>query len=191
MTDGKARGGPRAAMTASAIALMRQRGVAATSFRDVLEHSGAPRGSIYHHFPGGKAQLVEEATEAAARRIERALAERIAGTGVAGTVRAVVGLWSGELEATGYVAGCPVVAAGLGNEDAARARAGAAFERFVEVIAQALAADGVPERRARSLGTLVIGALEGALVMAQAQRSPAPLDAVIEELEDLLGSLGA
>ena len=27
-----------------------------------LAHSGAPRGSIYHHFPGGKAQLVEEAT---------------------------------------------------------------------------------------------------------------------------------
>src|SRR3712207_8589123 len=39
-----------------------ERGVQGTSFADVLEHSGAPRGSIYHHFGGGKTQLAEEAT---------------------------------------------------------------------------------------------------------------------------------
>src|SRR3954451_20138647 len=53
---------PRKKMIESAALLMRERGVEATSFSDVLEHSGAPRGSIYHHFPGGKAQLIEEAT---------------------------------------------------------------------------------------------------------------------------------
>ena len=53
-------------MIASTTALIRERGVEATALSDVLEHSGAPRGSIYHHFPGGKAQLVEEATRAAA-----------------------------------------------------------------------------------------------------------------------------
>ncbi|MEU5843851.1 TetR/AcrR family transcriptional regulator [Rhodococcus sp. NPDC047139] len=189
MSATERREGPRAAMTASAIALMRERGVAATSFRDVLEHSGAPRGSIYHHFPGGKAQLVEEATETAAARIERALTAQIHGVGVVGTVRAIVDQWRDDLVAGGFVAGCPVVAAGLGPEPRARARAGAAFGAFVEVIARSLAAEGVPEQRARSLGNLVIGALEGALVMAQAQRSPAPLDAVVGELEVLLGSV--
>ena len=183
------RNGPRAAMTASAIALMRERGVAATSFRDVLDHSGAPRGSIYHHFPGGKAQLVAEATDAAATRIERALAAKVDGVGVVGTVRAVVDLWRDDLVATGCVAGCPVVAAGLGTEPQARARAGAAFAAFVDVVARSLVARGVSEERARSVGTVVIAALEGALVMAQAQRSSAPLDAVVTELEVLLGSV--
>lgn len=165
---------------------MRERGVAATSFRDVLDRSGAPRGSIYHHFPGGKTQLIEEATDVAVARIERALTSRLGRTAVAGAVRAIAGVWRDDLEATGYVAGCPLVAAGLGTEPGARDKAGAAFGRLSEVIAGALVVDGVPEKRAASLGTLVVGALEGALVMAQAQRSPDPLDAVVEELETLL-----
>jgi TetR/AcrR family transcriptional repressor of lmrAB and yxaGH operons len=43
---------------------VQRRGVAGMSFTEVLDSSGAARGAIYHHFPGGKAQLV---TEAAAR----------------------------------------------------------------------------------------------------------------------------
>ncbi|KSZ59839.1 TetR family transcriptional regulator [Rhodococcus pyridinivorans KG-16] len=189
MSAAERRGGPRAAMIASAIALMSERGVAATSFRDVLEHSGAPRGSIYHHFPGGKAQLVEEATDQAATRIERSLTAKVDGLGVVETVRAVVDLWREGLVATDYVAGCPVVAAGLGTEPRARARAGEAFDTFVDVVARSLAADGVGAERARSLANLVLAALEGALVVAQAQRNPAPLDAVVAELEVLLGSV--
>src|SRR3954451_2568679 len=54
---------PRERMVRSAAVLMREHGVEAMSFSQVVEHSGAPRGSIYHYFPGGKAQLVEEATK--------------------------------------------------------------------------------------------------------------------------------
>src|SRR4051794_22611266 len=52
----------RQRMIESAAVLFRERGVLGTSFTDVVEHSGAPRGSIYHHFRGGKMQLAEEAT---------------------------------------------------------------------------------------------------------------------------------
>src|SRR2546421_4907172 len=52
----------RQRMIETAAVVMRERGVEATSFSEVLARSGAPRGSIYHHFPGGKAQLIEEAT---------------------------------------------------------------------------------------------------------------------------------
>ena len=51
----------RAAMVRSAAALFGSRGLTATSFSDVLAVSGAPRGSIYHHFPGGKKQLAQDA----------------------------------------------------------------------------------------------------------------------------------
>jgi AcrR family transcriptional regulator len=50
-------------MIRAAIELLCERGYAGTSFGDVLERSGAPRGSIYHHFPGGKQQLVTEAVQ--------------------------------------------------------------------------------------------------------------------------------
>lgn len=62
-------------MITSTAALIRERGARATSIDAVLEHSGAPRGSVYHHFPGGREQLLREATvfseEYVARRIER------------------------------------------------------------------------------------------------------------------------
>src|SRR5918999_2590410 len=64
----------RERMIRSAAVLFRQRGVEGTAFSDVLAHSGAPRGSIYHHFPGGKAQLAEEATRYAGELIAAGLA---------------------------------------------------------------------------------------------------------------------
>ncbi|WP_203217549.1 helix-turn-helix domain-containing protein [Nocardia arthritidis] len=51
-------------MVLSAVQLFREHGYSGTGFRDVIAHSGAPRGSIYHHFPGGKAQLGQEAARA-------------------------------------------------------------------------------------------------------------------------------
>src|ERR1700750_2133255 len=60
--------------------LLAERGSAGRELPDVAERGGAPRGSIYHHFPGGKAQLAAEAAELDGVRIrtgiERSLAER-------------------------------------------------------------------------------------------------------------------
>src|SRR3954464_6044166 len=66
---------PRERMIQSALVLMGEHGVEGTSFSQVIEHSGAPRGSIYHHFPGGKAQLVEEATRYAGDAVAMLLAD--------------------------------------------------------------------------------------------------------------------
>src|SRR3954454_11368247 len=55
----------RQKMVLSAVQLLREEGIARTGFRDVVAHSGTPRGSIAHHFPGGKTQLVGEAVRLA------------------------------------------------------------------------------------------------------------------------------
>ncbi len=57
---------PRERMVASAAMLIRERGAHPTAIADVLEHSGAPRGSAYHYFPGGRTQLLCEAVDYAA-----------------------------------------------------------------------------------------------------------------------------
>src|ERR1700677_1973243 len=66
-------------MVQAARQLIRERGYGATAFSDVLTRSGAPRGSVYFHFPGGKAQLAAEAAEAHAHEqveiIDRAAGE--------------------------------------------------------------------------------------------------------------------
>ncbi|MFF0283545.1 MULTISPECIES: TetR/AcrR family transcriptional regulator [Rhodococcus] len=180
--------GPRAAMIRSAIRLIRERGVAATSFADVLAHSGAPRGSVYHHFPGGKAQLVEEATRSAADHLGDGMARVLDSSDTPGALQALADLWRRGLEAGDYAVGCPIVAAALGTERGARDVAGEAFEHWCGLLTGTLVADGVGPERARSLAVLIVGALEGALVLAQAQRSSAPLDAVVDELSALCRS---
>ena len=61
-------------MVVSAALLMRERGAHSTAIADVLEHSGAPRGSAYHYFPGGRGQLLCEAVDYAAGYVADAIA---------------------------------------------------------------------------------------------------------------------
>ncbi|NLU82108.1 TetR/AcrR family transcriptional regulator [Rhodococcus sp. HNM0569] len=170
-------------MIDSTVALVRERGVAGTSFADVLAHSGAPRGSIYHHFPGGKGQLVEDATRSAADTLGRGVRRILDADDTVGALRALVALWRRGLEKSDYRAGCPMAAAALGTEDGARVVAAAAFDEWRDVIADKLRAEGAPADRAASVAALVLASLEGALMLSQARRSPEPLDTALTELE--------
>jgi AcrR family transcriptional regulator len=182
---------PRERMIESAIALFREQGIQGTSFSDVLAHSGAPRGSIYHHFPGGKAQLAEEATRYAGEVIAAGLAAALAEKDPAAAVRSFAGLYRELLRRSDFAAGCPVVSATLEGDRSAGARdaAGSAFERWEELLADAFAARGVPPERALSLATLAIAAIEGGIVLARAQRSNAPLERVADEIESLVAGV--
>jgi AcrR family transcriptional regulator len=175
-------------MIESAALLMRERGVEATSFSEVLSHSGAPRGSIYHHFPAGKAQLVEEATRYAGDFIAAGLASALAEDDPVRAVHVFASTWRQVLRGSDFAAGCPVVAATLEGERAPRVReaAGAAFSRWQDLLATAIEDHGPSRNRARSLATLAIAAIEGAIVLARAQRSNVPLEHVTEELERLI-----
>lgn len=175
---------PRTRMIRSAALLMRERGVEATSFSDVLEHSGAPRGSIYHHFPGGKAQLVEEATVYAGDLTAAALAAALAKHDPVAALQRFFDTWLGILRDSDLAAGCPVVAASVEGDSAPRARdaAGAAFARWEELLTGAIESHGLPAERARGLATLTVAAIEGAVVMSRAQRTTAPLERVAGQI---------
>jgi AcrR family transcriptional regulator len=181
---------PRERMIRSAVALFRERGVEGTSFADVLAHSGAPRGSIYHHFPGGKAQLAEEATRYAGEMIAAGLVTALGEKDPSAAVREFAGLYRDLLQGSDFAAGCPIVSATLEGDRSAAARdaAGAAFARWQDLLADAFAERGVESGRARSLATLAIAAIEGGIVLARAQRSNEPLERVADELEALVES---
>ena len=184
-----ARRSPRDAMLDSAIALFRERGVAATSLRDVVAHSKAPRGSIYHHFPGGKEELARDATRRAGDLISSLITELVASADPVATVDRLVAHWTGVLLGSDYAAGCPIAAAALAPDDAAGARdaAGAAFGEWEELLAGALSSRGTPPQEAADRAALVVSAIEGALLVSRARRTDAPLRAVGRELASLLG----
>src|SRR5437764_8174851 len=102
------RANARKRMIRSAALLMREVGVDATSFSEVLAHSGAPRGSIYHHFPGGKSQLIEEATRYAGEFTASGLAAALAREDPVAAIQAFNAGWMRLLRKTEFTAGCPV-----------------------------------------------------------------------------------
>jgi AcrR family transcriptional regulator len=190
MGESRQKADARMRMVASAALLMRERGVEATSFSAVLAHSGAPRGSIYHHFPGGKAQLVEEATRYGGDFIAAGLAAALAEADPVAAVHRFCQSWRSVLSESDFAAGCPVVAATLEGErtPAARDAAGAAFGSWEKLLAEAFEHQGIAAARAASLATLAIAAIEGAVVVARAQRSSEPLERVTEELEHVIAT---
>lgn len=180
----------REAMVASAAALFRERGVAATSLRDVVDHAKAPRGSIYHHFPGGKAELADAATAMAGDFIGRLLADLMEKGDPAHAITRFVDYWKQSLTRHGFTDGCPVAAAAISPAETseARARAGRAFGRWQEQITQALTARGIAPDLAADRAGLAVAAIEGALILSRAQSSTEPLDRVARQLTSILAS---
>src|SRR5436309_1252672 len=103
----------RRRMVESAAVLMREKGVEGTSFSDVIDASGAPRGSIYHYFPRGKAQLVEEATRYGTEFVIAGLTTLLERADVAASVRTFGSFYAQILRDSVFSAGCPVLAAAL------------------------------------------------------------------------------
>jgi TetR/AcrR family transcriptional regulator, lmrAB and yxaGH operons repressor len=177
---------PRERMIQSAIALMAERGVKATTFPQLLQASGAPRGSIYYHFPGGKSQLLEEATRYAGEMLVEVLRKAAEQhDDPVKAVEAVGDFWRTILYTSDFAAGCPVVAAALESDESPGAREAAreAFVRWQELYVEMLSHAGIDKHRARSLAATAISAVEGAVILSRSQRSNEPLEAVLDELE--------
>jgi AcrR family transcriptional regulator len=194
----------RAKMVAGAADLMSRRGVTATSMREVVRHTGTPRGSIGHHFPGGKQQLIEDALVFAGKQVSGPLEHLTRKHGAVGGLRAFIALWRQTLERTQFQAGCPVLAVAVeqyvndatekgGEPDEAAQQhmldlADGVFAEWQRIMFAALRHEGVAPARARRLAALVIASTEGTVVMCRAARSVQPLDDVRQELELVLSS---
>ena len=174
----------RRMITGAAVAIGTQ-GAAAMSLRDLAREAGVPLGSTYHHFPGGKAQLVQEAVVATGRQVSRLL-DQSRQQGVEAALRTFAEHWRVLLLRTDFATGCPVLAVATEAEPALQEVARGVFAEWQQAIATALVADGVPADRAASLGRLVIASLEGAVAVSRAERSADPLDEVVAELSALL-----
>jgi TetR/AcrR family transcriptional repressor of lmrAB and yxaGH operons len=172
-------------MIASAVKLLAVHGFQATSFSSVLKDSGAPRGSIYYHFPEGKDQLIAAAIEVAG---ERALAftESFAGLPAGEIVDAFASLWRAVLVRSDFRAGCAVLAVTVSADvPALTDRAAAIFRAWRERLGEALEMAGIEAGQARALALTIIAGCEGAVVLCRAEHSLEPLDVVAGQLRVL------
>ena len=182
---------PRERMVVSAALLIRERGAHATAISDVLEHSGAPRGSAYHYFPGGRTQLLCEAVDYAGEHVGNIIAEA---EGSIELLDTLIDKYRRQLLDSDFRAGCPIVAVSVEAgelQDRERMapvteRAAAVFDRWTELIAQRFVADGIPQDQASELAVLATSAIEGAILLARVRRDLTPLDLVHRQLRTSL-----
>ena len=174
----------RAKMVAGAADLMSRRGVNATSMRDVVRHTGTPRGSIGHHFPRGKQQLIEDALVFAGSQVSGPLKSLTEQHGAISGLRAFIALWRQTLERSKFQAGCPVLAVAV--EQYVNDATEGVFADWQAIMIAAMRREGVTAARARRLAALVIASLEGTVAMCRAARSIQPLEDVRQELELVL-----
>lgn len=172
--------------------LLRRQGYAATGLNQVMAEAGAPKGSMYFHFPGGKEELAAAAVDRFAERITRSLTNGLARSSVADAVSGFFDAYIEHMEATSFRDGCAVATVALDESSSHELLAEAssrAFTAWVDLMADALRAEGHGDD-AHRLATLVIAAIEGAIVMAKGKQSTEPLVATRDAMRPLLARPG-
>ena len=177
----------RARMVVGAAKVISTDGVDAMSLRDLAEKAGVPFGSTYHHFPGGKAQLVDEAVRLVGVQVTR-LIEEARTQGTSHVLQVFADRWRRVLEASGYTAGCAVAAAAVATDPRHQAVAREVFADWHRALTSALRDSGVPPKRAGRLARTIVAATEGGVALARASGSAEPLDEVVDELAALVRS---
>ena len=168
----------KAKMIRTAAALFRQRGYNGVGLTELLTASGAPKGSFYYHFPGGKEQLAEAAVRYAGQGVGRLIDETLQSapdlsTGIRMLAEAIAE-WH---EKTGYLEGCPITSVVLDTVPQSEAISTAVRAVFADweqrMVAHARRFGDNGFNHADGLRLLML--IEGAWILARAYRSKDPM----------------
>jgi AcrR family transcriptional regulator len=172
-------------MVVGAAKMISTGGVDAMSLRTLAEQEGVPLGSTYHHFPGGKAQLVDEAVSLVGARVTRMM-EEAREQGAARVHRVFADNWRTGLERSDFRSGCAVLAAATATDARHHLAARAVFEDWHRTLVGVLEDAGVPDRRAPGMARTIVATIEGAVALARAAGTADPLDEVVVELAAMI-----
>ena len=166
----------RSALLRAAQALLRQRGFRAMAVADVLALSGAPRGSLYHHFPEGKVALAAAAVEASGaavrRHLRRLAARHPTPEAFFRAYGAALGDW---MAGSNFRDGCPLATVMLetaSEEPALQAAGQAAYQSWLAVFVELYGSAGEAPAVAKARAERSLAVVEGALLLARVQQSP-------------------
>jgi len=175
-------GDVRERMIDGAIRLLAMHGLQSTSFSEVLALTGAPRGSIYHHFPAGKEQLISAAVDRAGAHALHALDEK-QGASAEELTSVFLGIWREVLIRSRYGAGCAVLAVTVAADSQELLQhAGTVFRSWRGELAAMLEHAGLSAQDAAQFAATLVAASEGAVVLSRAEQSLEPFDLVAQFL---------
>lgn len=168
---------------------LQRKGLHGVGLTELLEIAGAPKGSLYHHFPGGKSELAVAAIEHISQRIDGLFAQLFAHQ--ADPLQALQLWFQGalqQLENSRFERGCPLATIALesGPEDVEiRAALQRSFAIARQALSQQLHQYGYDAEQADNLAALYIALYEGGLLQARVAGSSEPLKRAVEALFNL------
>jgi TetR/AcrR family transcriptional repressor of lmrAB and yxaGH operons len=170
--------------------LLELQGYHATGLNQIIEESGSPRGSLYHYFPGGKEELAAESV----RRVGQIVLERIrdnlgAVDDPAEAVETFVRRIAAAVEQSGFRAGGPITTVALetaSSSERLREECQRIYAGWQAAFADKLVSSGIDEARAGRLAQVIIGSIEGGIILCRTQRSRTPLEAAAEAMGTLI-----
>ncbi len=169
-------------MIEGAAQLLSRRGLQATSFSEVLDHTGAPRGSLYHHFPGGKDEMIRAALDLVSQRMGQII-ERKAAARAEEITDLFLRIWRSVLVGSQLEAGCAVLAVTVAADSPELLEHAAGIFRAWRVrLAELLERGGLAPADAMRFATTLIAASEGAVVLSRAEKSMDPFELVAAQL---------
>jgi TetR/AcrR family transcriptional regulator, lmrAB and yxaGH operons repressor len=168
--------------------LIRQKGVNATGINEIIKAAGVPKGSLYHHFPGGKDELViaaiNQAKEYLSLRFKKAMKGKL--TVVKG-LEAVLDDYANGLFRSDYSTGCPMAIVALevaGNNEEIRKACNEVLDYWIASLTSYFKYKNI--KAGKKEATDFMTRLEGALLIAQIQKSDKPLKALKVQLKEIL-----
>lgn len=173
--------------------LIQVRGYYGVSLGDILSESGAPRGSLYYHFPGGKETLVLEAMREGIAEATRELQECLDGAdNPAEGVRSFFRAAAREMVDANYLFGCPVAPIVLDTPETESELAKAcqsALDEWEVLYRNALESSGLEHGHAARLARTILASMEGALIMARSRRDESPLEEVGDQMAEMINAV--
>ncbi|HEY3833238.1 MAG TPA: TetR/AcrR family transcriptional regulator [Acidimicrobiia bacterium] len=182
--------GTRERILAASTDLFRRQGYTGTGIKQILAEAGAPFGSLYHHFPGGKNELAAATIARAGDEYAQLVAGKLlAGPDIVTNVRDAFVSAGQTLIDTSYADACPIETVALevaSTNETLRLATAEVFESWTVGLTALLEVAGVAAAEARPLASVILSALEGAFVFARASRTTDALEACGEAMAALV-----
>ncbi len=171
---------------------LQRRGLHGVGLTELLGEAGAPKGVLYHHFPGGKAELAVHAIVASVAVIDTRIGQALAaGLSPWQAIEGWMQRAEDSLEASGFERGCPLATVALEStpaDVAIREALAAGFAAIRARVADALVGRGMAQAQAQAQATLLVAAYEGGLIQARVAGSVEPLRQVRQVLAPMFST---
>ncbi|WP_042354519.1 TetR/AcrR family transcriptional regulator [Bacillus rubiinfantis] len=170
--------------------LFQLQGYHATGLNQITKESGAPKGSLYYHFPGGKEQLALEAVQLTAKFVSDQIKCGLDSS--PDPVKAIQGFVediAAQFQKYGGKGGVPIASIALETaliSEPLRKACQTAYKNFQDAFTQKLLTAGYETNHAKELGIVINTMVEGAFLLSFTMGNSEPLRLVAKQIPVLL-----